>query len=310
MKTIYSKIAAAFSKLGIHLNSPLTGSQALRFTESLTNQFLKVEDLRGNTYLVRINGQLWSPFNRKDEDLNLKQLKALKISSKVIFNDFENGFQICKFPDEQSKFTHAKNKNALLYLIGIVIKNYHARANFNNEYRVASTLQSSFARLPVQDQIKLNGIYQLILRMLLSLTNDQTHFVASHNDLLASSVYCEAEQVSIVDWEYSGRNHRSYDLALFSLKASLAPEQEAHLIAAYDPENNLNVRNSILIMKPVVSFLLFIWGLNSNSAELNSQIRLMVLQVQSALVHSSAKMLSREKALTINRTNIRNMGAL
>jgi len=301
MKPIYAKIAAAFSKLGIHLSSTLADSQSLKL-----NRFLKVEDLHGNAYLVRMNGRLWSPFNRTDEDLNLKQLKALKISSNVIFNDPENGFQICKFPDEQSKFTHAKNKNTLLYLIGTVIENYHAQANFNNKYRISSTLQNSFARLPAQDQIKLNDIYQLILRMLLSLTNDQTHFVSSHNDLLASSVYCEAEQVSIVDWEYSGRNHRSYDLALFSLKASLTPEQETHLIAAYDPENNLNIRNSILIMKPVVSFLLFIWGLSSNSEQLDSQTTLMVLQVQSALVHSSAKMLNREQELTINRANIRN----
>lgn len=292
MKPLYKKIALAFSKLGINLNSSLTEPQNLRFAEGATNRYFEVKDSHGNRYLVRINGQLWPPFNREDEDRNLKQLGALRLISTVIYNDPENGFQICKFSHEKSKFTDAKNKNALLYLIGVAIKNYHAQASFNNHCHVSSILQSSFTRLPTQQQIKLNGIYQLILRMVLSLMKDSAHFVASHNDLLASSVYCEAGEISIVDWEYSGRNHRAYDLAFFSVKAVLSTDQENILIRAYDPNNALNIHDSISLMKPLVNFLLLLWSENSNYA-----YKQLILSLQHAVFYSSTKTLSREQIL-------------
>lgn len=83
--------------------------------------------------------------------------------------------------------------------------------------------------------------------------------VASHNDLLASSVYCKNEQVTIVDWEYSGMNSRSYDLAFFSVSASLSFEQEAMLVSGYSLSDQNNTAYRVTIMKPVVDFLLLQW---------------------------------------------------
>ena len=77
--------------------------------------------------------------------------------------------------------------------------------------------------------------------------------------------------MSLVDWEYAGENHRSYDLAFFSIKKELTPVQESQFLKSYDAEDSLNTRYNVSLMKPVIIYLSLLWQLlKSKEVEISS----------------------------------------
>jgi thiamine kinase-like enzyme len=57
--------------------------------------------------------------------------------------------------------------------------------------------------------------------------------VLCHNDLLAANLIDAAGRLWLVDWEYAGIGHPSFDLANLSANARFADEQDIELLAAY-----------------------------------------------------------------------------
>jgi thiamine kinase-like enzyme len=234
--------------------------------ESVTNRFLKVECLAGRVYLVRVNGPLWHPFTRENEDYNLKQLRLNNIPSSVLYNGHEHGFQICHLQQETYRFSNlaADKKTPDLFRdIALTIKKVHHINNFKNNYCIGSTIHTTFSRMEEKNKTILMQFYSSIMSILATLFADTDNFVFSHNDLLPSSIHYTGVQTTLVDWEYSGQNHRSYDLALFSIKARLSVEQEQQLLGSYDRQCRHNTQYNHIIMKPIVDFLLLQWALAS-----------------------------------------------
>src|SRR5688572_197640 len=71
MKSTLNQIKTIFKKHQIKLKSSLNEHKA---PNSVTNTFFEVKDTQNNNYLIRINGNLWPPFSREDENFNLTQL--------------------------------------------------------------------------------------------------------------------------------------------------------------------------------------------------------------------------------------------
>lgn len=299
MTTRLRKIEAAFKNYGIKLKDKIDDSIKYAMQDSVTNQFLKVEDINGNQYLIRINGKLWPPFTREAEDDNLRHLKESNITNNVIINDNTHGFQICHFYNEANRFSKLNkdgNFEEFLMNIALGIKKYHEIGHFNNKYPINSTVNSSFQRLEKTEQEQLKPHYEIVLSMLYALNSDAENHVSSHNDLLPSSIYVKNANVTFVDWEYSGESHRSYDLSLFAIKAKLTPQQEQKLVTAYDSSGNKNIPYSMAMMKPVVNFLLLIWNVSSNHGHnnltANSLYVLLNQNIENALFNQSAQRLT------------------
>ncbi len=176
MNTRLKEIKKAFKTNGIILKEELDDSKKYAMKESVTNQFMKVEDINGDQYLIRINGKLWPPFTREGEDYNLKQLKDSHINTTVIVNNTELGFQICRLNDDKNRFNEMPKddkKENLLKKIAIGIKKFHRIINFKNNYPIASTINNSLKRLPETEQKKLYPYYVTILSMLSTLNSDE-----------------------------------------------------------------------------------------------------------------------------------------
>ncbi len=304
MYSLPEQIEFAFERRNIPLKEMVAPFKRHYFDESQTNRFFQVEDILGNHYVVRINGELWPPFTRENEDHNLKCLSNHSLSTHVLENDVQNGFQICHLKDKNHRFTerkhHIANAQQLLQPIALAIKKYHQIGDFKNQYSVGTALLNAFNRVTHHQKNKLMAYCNLSLQIFLTLNNDRANFVSSHNDLLPSSVYIEDQQASIVDWEYSGENHRSYDLALFSLKSALTRQEEIDLISYYDPTDQWGMVHSIVLMKPVVSFLLLLWDLTSpplHHLTADFLWRAVHTHSQNAWVAQSAKQLTKEQSL-------------
>jgi thiamine kinase-like enzyme len=308
-KKCFTEIARIFHRLRIALKTPLDQAIPISFPEGSNNQFLKVEDIKGHFYLIRINGKLWPPFTRTDEDRNLRQYSSRKINSNVIYNDPTKGFQICELFDENTRLDiiFRKNQNLnLLNHVGRAIKKYHNSLNFSNEYPILLVTQNAFKNIMVATQNELKQYYQIILSMLITINADQQSFVSSHNDLLPQNIYFPKGNTTFVDGEYAARNHSSYDLAFFSLKASLTSTQESRLLIAYDPKNSADIHYSLLIMKSIVSFLLLAWDLSSQQRNNHSLLRILHVNMQMTMSHQSANCLVTERYLLSNSQENRN----
>ncbi|KTD48626.1 choline kinase [Legionella rubrilucens] len=302
MQTKAEVIQSEFNKRGILLKESVTEAKSHVFQEGITNQFLTVNDLSGKRYLIRINGKLWPPFTREGEHHNLEQLHKKGFDTALVANKPQEGFQICDLQDEATSFTqiHAKgHRLSAIQAVAKTIQQYHQLAHFESHYSFQQTLGSASRRLRNSGNIEMIAIYRVVVSIFSLITQDNNEFVASHNDLLPSSIYFNGKKIVIVDWEYSGKNHRSYDLALFSLKSFLSPFEEAQLIKSYDPENDNRMEYWLPLMKAGVNFLLLLWQLNSSRDEgvHNALLLFKSLQsnLQEALMQQSAKSLFTEK---------------
>ncbi|MFC7781636.1 phosphotransferase [Legionella taurinensis] len=302
MQTKAEAIQREFNNRGIVLRESVTEAKSHAFQDGITNQFLILNDMSGKRYLIRINGKLWPPFTREGEHHNLEQLKKQGFDTALVANKPEEGFQICDLQDETKNFTRINVKGHRISAIQAVaktIQKYHQLAHFESHYSFQQTLSSASRRLRASGNIEMTAIYRVVVSIFSLITRDDKEFVASHNDLLPSSIYFNGEKTIIVDWEYSGKNHRSYDLALFSLKSCLSPVEESHLIKNYDPEGDNRMEYWLPLMKAGVNFLLLLWELNSSRDEgvHNALFLFKTLQsnLQDAFIQQSAKLVFTEK---------------
>lgn len=302
-RALFKRIESAFKKLNISLSKPLNESDAHFMAESVTNQFFKVKDSLNRSYLVRMNGKLWPPFTRKGEDDNLSELKRHKIGTNVIYNDKAMAFQISRLHRSSRTFESAHNENnskSLLNATALAIKTVHKVPGFKGSFSVPHTVNKAYRRLAQARQSQTEDIYQMIIMVLKVLYTEKENHVSSHNDLLPSSVYWKNNRVTFVDWEYSGENHRAYDLALFAIKSSLSASQEQYLISRYDRDGSLDLSYSFSLMKPVVSFLLMLWAsaaAESTHTSLPSLLSGVQAHAQEAYVSHSARTLLTENRL-------------
>jgi thiamine kinase-like enzyme len=83
-----------------------------------------------------------------------------------------------------------------------------------------------------------------------------------HNDLLNANFIDDGERIRIVDWEYAGMGDPFFDLGNFSINHELTPDEDAHLLAAYDQvEATDRARLARLTLMRVVSdFREAMWG--------------------------------------------------
>lgn len=74
-----------------------------------------------------------------------------------------------------------------------------------------------------------------------------------HNDLLNANFIDDGARIRIVDWEYAGMGDAFFDLGNFSINHELTPDQDAHLLAAYDGGTVAPARLARLTLMRVVS---------------------------------------------------------
>ncbi len=85
-----------------------------------------------------------------------------------------------------------------------------------------------------------------------------------HNDLLNANFIDDGRRIRIVDWEYAGMGDPFFDLGNFSINHELTPDEDAHLLAAYDSAARHHGRAARLarlgLMRVVSDFREAMWG--------------------------------------------------
>lgn len=241
-----------------------------KFTGGVTNQFFILERAGEPQHLIRMNGVLWPPFTRHHEAENLESLHRAGLPTRVLINDVLGGIQICAAPNKKRSLDYLFAQDPSLDLMTPVAKamrQYHGVSQFSGHYPLGLTLENSLRRSLRQltapgAQKTLQKLASVIFKLIKVVTEDHDNHVFSHNDPLPSSIFfdqSEASQVSIVDWEYSGQNHRVYDLAIVAHKLKLNSADAMSFVQAYDPDNRFNSVYYFTFMRPIISFLIGLW---------------------------------------------------
>lgn len=298
-------ITDAFNHMGIKPKQSINSLDLINMAASVTNKFIIVTAHDEKKYLVRINGKLWPPFSRETEASNLSILSKNNISHNVIYNAPKHGFQICALPDKNTQTQRlGTDKPTSLSKVGKALRQLHQIRGVQNEYYIDETLKQSFTRLDKTVQQSLKPYYDSTQQMLSVLGADNSHRVTSHNDLLPSSVYQRNDDVYLVDWEYAGRNHFLYDLALFSIKSGLSQHDDHRLLSSYDLNMDNHTNYLFLLMKTSVSFLILNWHLTTNPFHQDmAELITYTCQLQHTLTTQAGNNILSELKLSTTATN-------
>lgn len=85
--------------------------------------------------------------------------------------------------------------------------------------------------------------------------------VPSHNDPLLENWVIGEDKIYLIDWEYSGKNSRFWDLAIISEEAHFSDEDDIHLLTNYfNKTPSEEEKESILVYKICQDYLWGLWG--------------------------------------------------
>ena len=81
-----------------------------------------------------------------------------------------------------------------------------------------------------------------------------------HNDLLNANFIDDGARIRIVDWEYAGMGDPFFDLGNFSINHELTPDEDAHLLGAYEGPAHVDHLARLTLMRVVSDFREAMWG--------------------------------------------------
>lgn len=209
-----------------------------RSTGGLTN-YNYIMNIKGIDYVVRQPGGMTNlMIDRENEKVNNIIASELGINSKCIYFDELSGIKISQYIENSNNIAQIdpsskKNLNAVSYLMK---KIHTSPQNFNNIFdwqveldkyeQIIKDLKGSF----FFDYVELKN--QLVKFMKNNIEN--TVLVPCHNDTVPENfIMDEYGKIYLIDWEYSGMNDPSWDVASYILESKLNEEAISYLLCDY-----------------------------------------------------------------------------
>ena len=209
-----------------------------RFAGGLTN-YNYIMNIKGTQYVIRQPGGMTEVMiDRKIEKINNNIASDLGLNSECIYFDENTGIKISVYIE------NSKN---------IALGNPHCPKNIKSVSRLMKKTHSSLKHFPNSfdfqaelgkyEQIvkELNGDfffdYIRLKKQLLDFMEKHvknTISVPCHNDTVPENfIVDDSNRVYLVDWEYSGMNDPSWDVAAYILESKLTEESIEHLVLDY-----------------------------------------------------------------------------
>lgn len=209
-----------------------------RLAGGLTN-YNYIMDIKGTEYVVRQPGGMTNlMIDRRIEKVNNALASELGINSECVYFDDVSGIKISVSIKNSRNIAQADpNSFANLRAVSDVMKKVHSSdKNFPNSF-------DWLAELNKYEQIiqELNGgffqDYTELKELLLDYMQKNVKKLSSlpcHNDTVPENFILDDKgRTYLVDWEYSGMNDPSWDVAAYILESKLMPESIDFLLKEY-----------------------------------------------------------------------------
>lgn len=234
----------------------------------LTNKNYKVST-ENNEYILRIPGNgTEKMINRKIEKENTVLVNELNIDAKLLYFDEDSGIKISEFIKEAK----ALDKNKCSYKINMkkitnIFKILHkSNKLMKNEFNIINKIQEYETLLSECNGEFFEDYYfyrEQIFKLEEVMCNLGKEITSCHNDSLAENFILDKnEKLYLIDWEYSGLNDYTWDLASCILENEFSKYEE-ELFLNYYFEGNVEekIMIKVLINKIYQDFLWSIWAL-------------------------------------------------
>ena len=240
-----------------------------RFAGGLTNYNYFVE-IHGDEYIVREPGVSTElMINRFAEHVNNDIASKLGINSECIYFDSDSGIKISRrIPYAENFATLEPGAQPCLEKATSLMKVIHSRTSaFPNKFSwrveldkyegiVKSLRGSLFFNYPEKKEQLLYFLDEHIKEL---------QNVPCHNDTVPENFLMDTEsgRAFLIDWEYSGMNDSSWDIAMYILESKLSADAIKRFLTAYygtsDPGNDIVMKLKCMCMAQ--DLLWSTWGI-------------------------------------------------
>jgi thiamine kinase-like enzyme len=209
-----------------------------RFAGGLTN-YNYIMNINGKQYVVRQPGAMTNlMIDRKIESFNDKIAAELGFNSECIYFDEDSGIKISVYIENSKNIAQVDpcSPITLRSVSDLMKKTHSSKKCFSNSFNWRMEL-NKYEHI-IQ---KLNGDfffdYATLKKQLLDFMEKnikKTISVPCHNDTVPENFIVDSNgKTYLIDWEYSGMNDPSWDVASYILESKLTEEAIQYLLVDY-----------------------------------------------------------------------------
>ncbi len=222
--------------------------------------------VNGNQYIYRHPRSGTEKFiSRKSEEFSLKKAKELDLNSLVIYMDGKEGWMISHFNDSTRAIDY-QNEKEVKRAFAIMRKLHDAQieSEYNNGAwkrisKIISELDDYYEG--TEDFIKL---FNKIEKLYLLTEDDKVKKVLCHCNCSYTSFLIneDTNEISLTDWEYSGKEDPNYDLGTFICYSNYSFKETLKVIEwYYGREMNKKELRHVLAYISIASYHWYIWAI-------------------------------------------------
>ena len=231
--------------------------------DSFTNKNYRITN-EMSSYVLRLPGiGTYEYIDRRSEYRNATEAFQQGFNpAEVIYFDLETGVQLTSFVDGESLLWNDFYKPPIMEKVVTFLKKIHnSDLCFNNEMDVFTRSDTLFQILEKQkvDVSAYRGAKKQIDTLRPLLYSSYFPKVPCHNDPIPPNFVQKSEGLTLLDWEYSGKNHPAWDFAHLSCIMNYTDEQDRYLIDYYNPKDPHLMYACVVLFKPVAEFWISLW---------------------------------------------------
>ena len=215
--------------------------------------------------VLRIPGKGTTDFlNRRDEEQNARRAVVLGFNPEILYFD-EEGFQLATFltgcvPMNNTLIREPHYMMAAAQLLKKLHESGEPFANKIDVFKRNKHCHDLLARNNTLINRAFLEIYQSTQALSSLIEKANLPFVPTHSDTTPPNFLWANDKMHLIDYEYSGNNRRSYDLAFLSVEARFNNAEDAQWLQAYFGEDIPETERACFhLFKPIIEIWVALW---------------------------------------------------
>lgn len=223
----------------------------------------------GRRYVYRHPGDGTEAFiNRQSEYFSMQVAKRLELDKTFVYMDAEEGWKISYFV-EDARILDYHNPAELSKALGILARLHEANIQSEFPYRLwdqANDFLDKIQKIGKDDTADFYVLHERINGLYLHTLEDKWPECLNHCDALAANFLISGDDMTLIDWEYSGQGDTAQDLGSFIACSDLNYEEAMFAIKAYlGHEPSAEELRHFLAYTAIASYCWYLWAIYQES---------------------------------------------
>lgn len=234
----------------------------------MTNTNYLITLINGEKYVLKTFGKGTDKMiDREAAKNNIYQNQKLGIDVDIIMYDTNHGFLVSKYIDESITLDSKSIKDKFCYekIADNLYKLHSSDLDFNNNFNVFDELRKYESIVGGIENITQLKNYKLNREIFSKLEENfkslSPKACPCHNDLVPENFLRKDDKIYLIDWEYSGINDPSFDLAALFIESEFSSQEEEEFLKYYAGDVDDNTKQKIMLFKISQDFLWAVWSI-------------------------------------------------